>query len=78
MELNLRQAIILRVQDKSQEELLDIIEGSIGSEERSLPGLGVLFEMIWKESDENTQNQLASALKTHLETHFNPNAAVQQ
>lgn len=70
MELNLRQAIIQRVQDKSNDELLDIIEGSVGSDERSLPGLGVLFEMIWRECEQGTQNELVSSLKTHLDSNF--------
>lgn len=52
MELDLRQAIVQRVQGKEDEELTDIIESSIDSEEMALPGLGVLFEMIWKNSTE--------------------------
>jgi small acid-soluble spore protein I (minor) len=66
MNLNLRQAIIQRVQDKSSEELLDVIESSVGSDERSLPGLGVLFEIIWQHSEKDTQNQLAATLKNHI------------
>ncbi len=64
--LNLRQAIIQRVQDKSNEELLDVIEGSIGNDERALPGLGVLFEMIWNHIDEQQQQALVTALNESL------------
>lgn len=71
MELNLRQAIIQRVQDKSNDELFEVIESSVGSDERSLPGLGVLFEMIWNQSEQSIQNQLVSSLKTHLDTNSN-------
>lgn len=66
MNLNLRQAIIERVQDKSEDELHDVIESSIGNEERTLPGLGVLFEIIWQNSEENVQNELVSTLKKHI------------
>ncbi len=66
MNLNLREAIIQRVQDKSDEELLDVINSSIEGDERALPGLGVLFEIIWKHCEEDTQNQLVHTLKTHL------------
>lgn len=64
--LNLRQAIIQRVQDKSKEELLEVIEGSIGNDERALPGLGVLFESIWNHIDEQQQQELVSALHETL------------
>lgn len=66
MNLNLRQAIIQRVQDKSSDELVDVIESSIGSDERSLPGLGVLFEIIWQNLEKDTQEQLASTLQKHI------------
>lgn len=66
MNLNLRQAIIQRVQDKSVEELFDVIEGSIGNDERALPGLGVLFEIIWRHCEPNTQQTLVSTLEEHL------------
>jgi small acid-soluble spore protein I (minor) len=69
MNLNLRQAVLQRVQDKSSTELVQVIEESIDGDERVLPGLGVLFEVIWKNSGETTQIELASTLKDHL-THF--------
>jgi small acid-soluble spore protein I (minor) len=64
--LTLREAIIQRVHDKSQEDLTDIIEGSIGNDERTLPGLGVLFELIWQDSDTSLHHQLVETLHTHL------------
>lgn len=67
MNLNLRQAIILKVQDKTNDELLEVIESSIGNDERALPGLGVLFEIIWRHCEESTQQQLVSTLKEHLQ-----------
>lgn len=66
MNLNLRQAIVRRVEDKSNDELRDVIEGSIGGDDRALPGLGVLFEIIWKHTDETVQNDLVETLKNHL------------
>lgn len=66
MNLNLRQAIIQQMQGKSDEEMRDVIEGSIDSDERALPGLGVLFEIIWKNIEEDVQNQLVSTLKGNI------------
>ncbi|MBP3965911.1 small acid-soluble spore protein SspI [Paenibacillus lignilyticus] len=60
--LDLRQAIVRRVQNLTGEELTDVIEGSIGSDEKALPGLGVLFEMIWKNSEESDHNRMVQAL----------------
>ncbi|HEX7055781.1 MAG TPA: small acid-soluble spore protein SspI [Bacilli bacterium] len=66
MILNLRQAIVERVKDKSAEELTDIIEGSIDGDEKALPGLGVLLEIIWKNSEQGVHDQMVSALEQHL------------
>jgi small acid-soluble spore protein I (minor) len=66
MNITLRQAIMLKIHDKSSDELFHVIEDSIDGDERALPGLGVLFEVIWKNTDENTQHELASTLKEHL------------
>lgn len=67
MNLNLRQAIIQKVCDKSAEELTEVIEDSVEGDERALPGLGVLFELIWRHSEAETQQTLVLTLKQHLE-----------
>lgn len=64
--VDLRQAIINRVQDNSVQELAEVIEGSIGEDERTLPGLGVLFEMIWQECSESEQHRMVEALHRQL------------
>ncbi len=66
MELDLRQAIVQRVQGKENDELTDIIEGSIGAEEMALPGLGVLFEIIWKNSTEAARKKMVTVLQKQL------------
>lgn len=66
--LDLRQAIVQRVHDKTGEELTEVIEGSIGTDEKALPGLGVLFEMIWKNSPSPDQNRMVQTLYNHLRT----------
>ncbi|QAY68454.1 small acid-soluble spore protein SspI [Paenibacillus protaetiae] len=66
MQLDLRQAITKIVQDKSSDELNDMITQSINSDEHALPGLGVLFEMIWQESSHPEKDSLVQALYSHL------------
>jgi small acid-soluble spore protein I (minor) len=64
--LNLRQAIVQRVHGKSEDELFEVVEGSIDGDERALPGLGVLFEIIWQHSEKATQDTLITTLKSHI------------
>ncbi|ANY74417.1 MULTISPECIES: small acid-soluble spore protein SspI [Paenibacillus] len=69
--LDLRQAVIHKVHNQDQEELRSMIEGSVDGPEAALPGLGVMFEMMWKDMDASEQNQLVSSLHEHLK-HVTP------
>ncbi|MBI0576571.1 small acid-soluble spore protein SspI [Neobacillus cucumis] len=67
MNLNLRNAIIHNVSGNSQAELEDTIVDAIqNGEEKMLPGLGVLFEVIWNNSSENEKKEMLSALENGL------------
>ncbi|MCU6711983.1 small acid-soluble spore protein SspI [Paenibacillus sp. J5C_2022] len=73
--IDLRQAIINRVQSNTADQLKEVIESSIDHDERALPGLGVLFEMIWKQSNPSSQGQMVQALHQHLSSAGNNTAA---
>ena len=63
MDLNLRKAILENVSDNNTEQLESTIVDAIQSgEEKMLPGLGVLFELIWKESDQSEKQEMLAAL----------------
>jgi small acid-soluble spore protein I (minor) len=67
MNLNLRNAIIHNVSGNSQEELEDTIVDAIqNGEEKMLPGLGVLFEVIWKNSSEDEKKEMLATLENGL------------
>jgi small acid-soluble spore protein I (minor) len=66
MNLNLRQAVLTKIQNKSDDELIEVINDSIGGNEQVLPGLGVLFEIIWRNSEEATKQLLAKSLNQHI------------
>lgn len=66
MNLNLRQAIVQRVQGKSIDELTEVIEDSVGGADQALPGLGVLFEIIWEHTDQSEHQTMVQALKDNL------------
>lgn len=72
--VDLRQAIVMRVQDNSTVELSEVIEDSIGADELALPGLGVLFEMIWQQSSDAEHGRMVDSLYKHLHhaDHANP------
>ncbi|MEO3946812.1 small acid-soluble spore protein SspI [Gorillibacterium sp. CAU 1737] len=67
MNITLRQAIVMRVKGKSEEELREVITESVDGEEKALPGLGVLFENIWKNSDAALQTHMIENLEKSLE-----------
>ncbi|GIP17197.1 small, acid-soluble spore protein I [Paenibacillus montaniterrae] len=71
--LDLRQAIINRIQSNSKNEIHETIDGSCDADERALPGLGVLFEIIWKDSSEAQQSEMVNTLYEHL--HADPSKA---
>ena len=53
MDLNLRKAILDNISTNDQQQLAATIVDAIQKgEEKMLPGLGVLFELIWKQSAE--------------------------
>ena len=64
--MSLRDAIIQRVEGKSKEELRATIEDSIGNAEVTLPGIGVLFEIIWTNSSEEVREQLVDTLHAQI------------
>ncbi|TYR82202.1 small acid-soluble spore protein SspI [Priestia megaterium] len=67
MNLNLRNAIISNVSGNSQEELEATIMDAINSgEEKMLPGLGVLFEVLWKNSPEAEKEEMLTTLENSL------------
>jgi len=64
--LDLRQAIIHKVHGQSEADLRHMIEGSVDGPEAALPGLGAVFEMMWKNLDTAKQDNLVTLLHDHL------------
>ncbi|WP_042459564.1 small acid-soluble spore protein SspI [Neobacillus dielmonensis] len=67
MNLNLRKAVIHNVANDTQDQLEDTIVDAIQSgEEKMLPGLGVLFEVIWNNASENEKKDMLNTLENGL------------
>ena len=68
MNLNLRNAIRQNVTGNTQEQLQDTIVDAISNgEEKMLPGLGVLFEVIWQNSSNEDKQEMLQALESGLQ-----------
>ncbi|KEF39542.1 small, acid-soluble spore protein I [Schinkia azotoformans MEV2011] len=68
MNLNLRHAIIQNVSGNTKQELQDTIVDAIQSqEEKMLPGLGVLFEVIWQNANDSEKEEMLSTLSSGLQ-----------
>ncbi|WP_407269111.1 small acid-soluble spore protein SspI [Radiobacillus sp. PE A8.2] len=64
MDLNLRKAILANVTDNNPEQLeATIVDAIQNGEEKMLPGLGVLFELIWENSDDSEKQEMIATLE---------------
>ncbi|WP_174613992.1 small acid-soluble spore protein SspI [Virgibacillus ihumii] len=64
MDLNLRKAIVTNIASNDQEQLeATIVDAIQQGEEKMLPGLGVLFELIWNQSDEENRQEMIDSLE---------------
>lgn len=67
MDIDIRKAVLANVSGNNKEQLESTIIDAIQSgEEKMLPGLGVLFEVIWKESDNQKKEEMLSTLSNGL------------
>ena len=67
MNINIREYIKNNFKDSSIDELKDSILASIESnDEVVLPGLGVLFEILWKKSSNDFQNEILNTLHNNM------------
>lgn len=64
MDLNLRKAILTNIAENDQNQLeATIVDAIQNGEEKMLPGLGVLFELIWNQSNDQEKKEMLDALE---------------
>ena len=67
MNIDIRKHIINNFEGADKDEIKTSIEASIeANDEITLPGLGVFFEIIWKNSDDNTKEYILNTLEKRL------------
>jgi small acid-soluble spore protein I (minor) len=65
--LDLRAAIMHNMQGSSKEDVRHTIVDAISSrEEKTLPGLGVLFEVVWNNANTQDQEKMVSLIHEHV------------
>ncbi|MGM9985655.1 MAG: small acid-soluble spore protein SspI [Bacillaceae bacterium] len=65
MDFNIRAAVKANITGNSQDELkATIVDAISNGEEKMLPGLGYLFEVIWQNSNEQQKNDMLSTLES--------------
>ena len=67
MNVDIRKSIIENFKGNGKDEMIESIEESIKEkEEITLPGLGVFFELLWKQSDDDLKNTIVSQIQKSL------------
>lgn len=67
MDINIRKAVKDNFKNSNPEDILKAItDATSTNEEKVLPGLGVLFEELWKASDDNFKNRIVDTLAKQL------------
>jgi len=68
MDINIRQHIINNFKGDNYEQLRKAIDESVkAQDEITLPGLGVFFELIWEESDNEMKDQIIMLIKQRVQ-----------
>lgn len=68
MDINIRQHIINNFEGDDYETLYKAINESVSTyDEYVLPGLGVFFELIWEESDEELKKELIEIIRKRVQ-----------
>lgn len=67
MNIDIRKSIISNFKDSDISEISSSIEEAVNdSDEVTLPGLGVFFEILWKNSTKEEQQNLVDKVKKNL------------
>lgn len=67
MNIDIRKSIISNFKDSTKEEIIESINEAIkDNEEITLPGMGVFFEILWKNSDNNFKNNIINIISNFL------------
>ena len=73
--MTIKQQIISNFKGDDYKALKEAIDESIESQDEiTLPGLGVFFELIWKNSDQELKNTLIEIIKQQIQKGLTDNS----
>ena len=65
MKIDIRESIINNFKDATKDEIKASIESSISeNDDVTLPGIGVFFEILWKNSNDNEKEFILNILES--------------
>ena len=68
MNIDIRRSIKDNFKDSTSEEIVDSINSSIqDQDEITLPGMGVFFEILWLNSNDELKNNIIDIIKKNME-----------
>lgn len=67
MEINIRTSVINNLSNATTTDIQKTIVDAINiGEEKTLPGLGVLFELMWQNASNNLQMEIVNSIEKSL------------
>lgn len=67
MDINIRKYIKDNFKNSTEEEIKESIESSIKEQDEiTLPGMGVFFEILWQNSDDDNKKIILETLNNNL------------
>ncbi len=67
MNIDIRKSIKNNFKDSTSEEIVESINSSIkDNDEITLPGMGVFFEILWVNSNEEFRNNIIDIIKNNI------------
>ena len=73
MNIDIRKSIINNFKNNSKNDIKEAIISSMNeNDEITLPGLGVFFEILWKNSDEEHQDYILNIIESNLKGDWSP------
>lgn len=68
MNINLRSAVLSNLSNANYDAIRATIEDAINiNEEKALPGLGVMFEILWRKANPDLKNMIVSNIVQSLQ-----------
>lgn len=65
--LDIRSLVMKNLSGSTADEIREYIQDTIDSrQEAALPGMGILFETVWKKSDEQEKNSMMDKIMTEI------------